>query len=508
MRLNPEEVSWVIQQEIEKYHEDLSLKFESAGRVLYVGDGIARVWGLDDVMMSELVEFPDGTLGIVLNLEIDNVGVIILGSDRNIREQDIVKRTGKIASVPVGEGMLGRVINALGQPIDGKGAIETKEFRAIESSAPGVVQRKPVNEPVQTGIKAIDSMIPIGRGQRELIIGDRQTGKTTVILDTIINQKNTGVCCIYVAIGQKSSTIAQVVKILEEHDAMKYTIIVAATASDPAALQYIAPYSATALGEHFMYNGKHVICFYDDLSKHAQAYREIALLLRRPPGREAYPGDIFYLHSRLLERSAKLSAELGGGTLTAVPVIETQANDVTTYIPTNVISITDGQIYLESDLFYAGVRPAINVGISASRVGGKAQSKAMKKVAASLRLDLAQYRELAAFAQFGSEMDKTTQAQLVRGERMIEVLKQDKFKPISLSKQVMIIFTGTKGFLDDLPLPFIKNFENEFYLFMDENHPHISNSIEQSFDLDQKTMEQLNEAVTKFKSDFKLRYQI
>ncbi|WP_075883599.1 F0F1 ATP synthase subunit alpha [Candidatus Protochlamydia sp. W-9] len=508
MRLNPEEVSWVIQQEIEKYHEDLSLKFESAGRVLYVGDGIARVWGLDDVMMSELVEFPDGTLGIVLNLEIDNVGVIILGSDRNIREQDIVKRTGKIASVPVGEEMLGRVINALGQPIDGKGAIETKEFRAIESSAPGVVQRKPVNEPVQTGIKAIDSMIPIGRGQRELIIGDRQTGKTTVILDTIINQKNTGVCCIYVAIGQKSSTIAQVVKILEEHDAMKYTIIVAATASDPAALQYVAPYSATALGEHFMYNGKHVICFYDDLSKHAQAYREIALLLRRPPGREAYPGDIFYLHSRLLERSAKLSAELGGGSLTAVPVIETQANDVTTYIPTNVISITDGQIYLESDLFYAGVRPAINVGISASRVGGKAQSKAMKKVAASLRLDLAQYRELAAFAQFGSEMDKTTQAQLVRGERMIEVLKQDKFKPISLSKQVMIIFTGTKGFLDDLPLSFIKNFENEFYLFMDENHPHISNSIEQSLDLDQKTMEQLNEAVTKFKSDFKLRYQI
>ncbi|MBS4163568.1 ATP synthase subunit alpha [Candidatus Protochlamydia amoebophila] len=508
MRLNPEEVSWVIQQEIEKYHEDLSLKFESAGRVLYVGDGIARVWGLDDVMMSELVEFPDGTLGIVLNLEIDNVGVIILGSDRNIREQDIVKRTGKIASVPVGEAMLGRVINALGQPIDGKGAIETKEFRAIESSAPGVVQRKPVNEPVQTGIKAIDSMIPIGRGQRELIIGDRQTGKTTVILDTIINQKNTGVCCIYVAIGQKSSTIAQVVKILEEHDAMKYTIIVAATASDPAALQYVAPYSATALGEHFMYNGKHVICFYDDLSKHAQAYREIALLLRRPPGREAYPGDIFYLHSRLLERSAKLSAELGGGSLTAVPVIETQANDVTTYIPTNVISITDGQIYLESDLFYAGVRPAINVGISASRVGGKAQSKAMKKVAASLRLDLAQYRELAAFAQFGSEMDKTTQAQLVRGERMIEVLKQDKFKPISLSKQVMIIFIGTKGFLDDVPLPFIKNFENEFYLFMDENHPHISNSIEQSLDLDQKTMEQLNEAVTKFKSDFKLRYQI
>jgi F-type H+-transporting ATPase subunit alpha len=508
MRLNPEEVSWVIQQEIEKYDEDLSLKFESAGRVLFVGDGIARVWGLDDVMMSELVEFPDGTLGVVLNLEVDNVGVIILGSDRNIREQDIVKRTGKIASVPVGESMLGRVVNALGQPIDGKGSIETCETRPIEGSAPGVVQRKPVDEPVQTGIKAIDSMIPIGRGQRELIIGDRQTGKTTIILDTIINQKNTGVCCIYVAIGQKASTIAQVVKVLEEHDALKYTTIVAASASDPASLQYIAPYAAAALGEYFMYSGKHVICFYDDLSKHAQAYREIALLLRRPPGREAYPGDIFYLHSRLLERSAKLSAALGGGSLTAIPVIETQANDVTTYIPTNVISITDGQIYLESDLFYAGVRPAINVGISASRVGGKAQTKAMKKVAASLRLDLAQYRELAAFAQFGSEMDKTTQAQLVRGERMIEVLKQDKFTPFSLAKQIMIIFVGTKGFLDDLPVGLVKLFENEFYQFMDAHYPQIGQSIEQNRDLDQNNSELLGEATTQFKSEFKVRHQL
>jgi F-type H+-transporting ATPase subunit alpha len=508
MRLNPEEVSWVIQQEIEKYDEDLSLKFESAGRVLFVGDGIARVWGLDDVMMSELVEFPDGTLGVVLNLEVDNVGVIILGSDRNIREQDIVKRTGKIASVPVGESMLGRVVNALGQPIDGKGSIETSETRPIEGSAPGVVQRKPVDEPVQTGIKAIDSMIPIGRGQRELIIGDRQTGKTTIILDTIINQKNTGVCCIYVAIGQKASTIAQVVKVLEEHDALKYTTIVAASASDPASLQYIAPYAAAALGEYFMYSGKHVICFYDDLSKHAQAYREIALLLRRPPGREAYPGDIFYLHSRLLERSAKLSAALGGGSLTAIPVIETQANDVTTYIPTNVISITDGQIYLESDLFYAGVRPAINVGISASRVGGKAQTKAMKKVAASLRLDLAQYRELAAFAQFGSEMDKTTQAQLVRGERMIEVLKQDKFTPFSLAKQIMIIFVGTKGFLDDLPVGLVKLFENEFYQFMDAHYPQIGQSIEQNRDLDQNNSELLGEATTQFKSEFKVRHQL
>ncbi|MCE2982125.1 MAG: F0F1 ATP synthase subunit alpha [Parachlamydia sp.] len=502
MQLKPEEVSWVIQQEIEKYDENLSLKFQSAGTVLQVGDGIARVWGLDDAMMSELVEFPDGTKGIVLNLETDNVGVIILGSDTNIKEQDVVKRLGIIASVPVGDAMLGRVVNALGEPIDGKGPIVTTEVRNIEGRAPGVVDRKPVNDPVQTGIKAIDSMIPIGRGQRELIIGDRQTGKTTIILDTIINQKNTDMHCIYVAIGQKASTIAQVVKILEERGAMEYTTIVAAPASDPAALQFIAPYTAAAMGEYFMYNGKHVTCFYDDLSKHAQAYRQIALLLRRPPGREAYPGDIFYLHSRLLERAAKLSNELGGGSLTAIPVIETQANDVTTYIPTNVISITDGQIYLEPDLFYAGVRPAINVGISASRVGGKAQTKAMKRVAASLRLDLAQFRELAAFAQFGSEMDKTTQAQLVRGEHMIEALKQDKFAPATLPAQVSIIFAGTRGFLDDLPLSRIKEFEQGLHQYIEQNAKAIFERIEETKDLDKETEGQLEAVIKEFKKQF------
>ncbi len=393
MTFKPAEVSWVIQENIGKYKEKLDL--ESIGHVLQVGDGIARVWGLDDVMMSELVEFPNGTLGIVLNLEVDNVGVVLLGTEIGIKEQDIVKRTGKIASVPVGEALVGRVVDPLGKPLDGKGPIYTDHFRALESSAPNVVQRMPVNEPVQTGIKAIDAMIPIGRGQRELIIGDRQTGKTTIILDTIINQKGKDNYCIYVAIGQKASTIARFVDSLNDHGAMEYTTVIAAPASDPAPLQYIAPYAGVAMGEYFMYKGKHAICFYDDLSKHAQAYRQLALLLRRPPGREAYPGDIFYLHSRLLERAAKLNEEQGGGSLTALPVVETQANDVSAYIPTNVISITDGQIYLEPDLFFAGVRPAINVGISASRVGGKAQTRAMKKVAGNLRLDLAQYRELA-----------------------------------------------------------------------------------------------------------------
>jgi F-type H+-transporting ATPase subunit alpha len=503
MQLKPEEVSWVIEQEIENYDSELSIQLESVGHVLQVGDGIARVWGLDDVMMSELVEFSEGTKGIAFNLEADNVGVIILGSDKKIKEQDLVKRTGKIASVPVGEAMLGRVVNALGEPIDGKGPVNTQAFLPIEGLAPGVIQRKPVSEPVQTGIKAIDAMIPIGRGQRELIIGDRQTGKTTIILDTIINQKNTGVYCVYVAIGQRAATIAQVVKILEDHGAMEYTTIVSATASDPAALQYIAPYTGTAIGEYFMYNGKHALCFYDDLSKHAQAYRQLALLMRRPPGREAYPGDIFYLHSRLLERAAKLSQELGGGSLTSLPVIETQGNDVTTYIPTNVISITDGQIYLEPDLFYAGVRPAINVGISASRVGGKAQTKAMKKVAGSLRLDLAQYRELAAFAQFGSELDKATQAQLVRGEKVIEMLKQDKFKPVSLAHQVMIIFVGTKGYLDDIALDLVRKFESQFYLFMDQEYPQIVDTIMTTTDLDENTSTQLDMAIKRFKQIFK-----
>lgn len=506
MPLKPEEVSWAIQEEIQKYKDHLA--FESVGRVIQLGDGIARVWGLDDAMMSELVSFPNGTLGIILNLEVDNVGVVLLGSEQGIKEQDIVKRTGKIASVPVGEALIGRVVNPLGIPLDGLGPINTDHYLPIESQVPNVVQRKPVSDPVQTGIKAIDSMIPIGRGQRELIIGDRQTGKTTLILDTIINQKDKNMHCIYVAIGQKASTTAQAVEILKTHGAMEYTTIVATSAADPASLQYIAPYAATAMGEYFMYKGQHAICFYDDLTKHAQAYRQLALLLRRPPGREAYPGDIFYQHSRLLERAAKLNNELGGGSLTAIPVIEIQANDVTGYISTNVISITDGQIYLEPDLFYADVRPAINVGISASRVGGKAQTKAMKKVAQSLRLDLAQYRELAAFAQFGSDLDESTKAQLTRGERMVEILKQDKFKPYSLEKEVMIIFVGTKGYLDDIPLHFIKDFERDFYRFIDKEYPQIPISIAKTKDLDEKTADLLDEAAAKFKQEFKTAHHL
>lgn len=505
MIIKPEEVAWVIQKEIEKYEEELTL--ESIGHVLQVGDGIVRVWGLDDAMFAELVEFPNGTVGMILNLELDNVGIVLLGSDQGIKEQDIVKRTGKIVSVPVGEALLGRVVDPLGKPVDGKGPIVASEFRPLEGPAPNVVQRKPVGEPVQTGIKAIDSMIPIGRGQRELIIGDRQTGKSTIILDTIINQKGKDLHCIYVAIGQKASTISRFATILEEHGALEYTTIIAAPAADPAPLQYIAPYTGCAMGEYFMYNGKHAICFYDDLSKHAQAYRQLALLLRRPPGREAYPGDIFYLHSRLLERAAKLNDELGAGSLTAIPVIETQANDVASYIPTNVISITDGQIYLESDLFYAGVRPAVNVGISASRVGGKAQTKAMKRVAQSLRLDLAQYRELAVFAQFGSELDEATQAQLTRGERMVEILKQDKFVPSSLEREVMIIFVGTKGYLDDLPLEQVKIFEDEFYKFMEEEYPDVPHTIARTKDLDQKTMEKLDQGAAKFKQKFFEQHQ-
>lgn len=504
MRLQPEEVSWVIAQEIEKYKEDLSL--ESFGRVLQIGDGIARVFGLNEAMVSELVEFSNGTTGMILNLEVDNVGVVLFGSEEGIKEHDIVKRTGKIASIPVGDNMLGRVINPLGHPLDGKGPIITSEFRNLESNAPNVVQRKPVSEPVETGIKAIDAMIPIGRGQRELIIGDRQTGKTTLILDTIINQKNKGVFCIYVAIGQKASTVAQFVKTLEEFDALKYTIVVVATASDPAPLQYIAPYAGAALGEHFMYNKQHAICFYDDLSKHAQAYRQLSLLLRRPPGREAYPGDIFYLHSRLLERAAKLSDAFGGGSLTAIPVIETQANDMTTYIPTNVISITDGQIYLESDLFHAGVRPAVNVGTSVSRVGGKAQPPAMKKVAGSLRLNLAQYLELSAFAQFGSEVDEATSGQLSRGERMVEILKQDKLTPYSLEKEVMIIFAGTKGFLDSIPLNLVKTYEKELFLYMEAQQAPIVQEIAKTKDLDKPTQEKLEMALAQFTEDFKAKW--
>jgi F-type H+-transporting ATPase subunit alpha len=500
MVLGAEETSWAIQQRIKQFEsnpEPISI-----GRVLQVGDDIARVWGLDDVMMSELVEFPNGVMGMVLNLEVENVGVIVLGSDIGIKEHDVVKRTGKCVTVPCGEALLGRVVDALGNPIDGKGEIRTEHRRLLEWPAPNVVARQPVNEPVQTGIKAIDSMIPIGRGQRELIIGDRQTGKTTTILDTIINQKEKGNHCFYVAIGQKTSTVSQVVQILQEAGAMEYTTVVAASAAEPPSLQYIAPYTGTAMGEYFMYGGRHAICFYDDLTKHAAAYRQLALLLRRPPGREAYPGDVFYLHSRLLERSAKLNEELGGGSLTGIPVIETQANDVAAYIPTNVISITDGQIYLESDLFFAGIRPAVNVGLSASRVGGKAQTEAMKKVAGRLRLDLAQYRDLVHFAQFGSDLDAATKAQLVRGERMVELLKQDKLSPIPLERQVMILFIGVNGLLDDQPLHVIHAFEQQFYHFVDERYPEIPKSIRDTQKLDAQVAEKLNEVAKEFKALF------
>ncbi len=500
MPLRPEEVSQIIQKEIEKYKTRLEM--ESVGVVLQVGDGIARIWGLEDAMMSELIQFPNDIIGVILNLEEDNVGAAIFGSDQKIKEGDIVKRTGRIASVPVGEALIGRVVNALGHPLDGKGPVVTDKYRPIEGRAPNVVQRQPVKEPVQTGLKAIDSMIPIGRGQRELIIGDRQTGKTALALDTIINQRNSDIYCIYVAIGQKDSTIAQVVKIFEDYKAMDYTTVVAAPAADPAPLQFIAPYAGCAMGEEFLYNKKHVVVIYDDLSKHAQAYRQLSLLLRRPPGREAYPGDIFYLHSRLLERASKLRDDLGGGSLTALPIIETQAGDVSAYIPTNVISITDGQIYLEADLFYAGVRPAINVGISVSRVGGNAQTKAMKKVAGRLRLDLAQYRELAAFAQFGSELDETTRAQLNRGEKTVEILKQVQFEPTPLEKQVMIIYVATHGYLDDLKLEQVKSFEVEFHKFMESQYPDVGHSISQTKDIDEVTEKKLNEAIQKFKQEF------
>lgn len=500
MTLKSEEISWVIRNAIENFQEQHA--FESTGRVLQIGDGIARVWGLDDAMVSELVEFPNGVLGIVLNLEIDSVGVVLLGSDEGIKEHDIVRRTGKIVSVPVGPDLLGRVIDPLGKALDGKGEIHPETYLPIETNAPNVIERQPVHEPLQTGIKAIDAMIPIGKGQRELIIGDRQVGKTTLILDTILNQKGKDVICIYVAIGQKTSNITYIADILNKHGAMSYTIIVSAFASSPAPLQYIAPYAATAIGEYFMHQGKHVVCFYDDLSKHAQVYRQLSLLLRRPPGREAYPGDIFFLHSRLLERAAKLSDELGGGSLTAIPIIETQAQDVTTYIPTNVISITDGQIYLEPDLFFAGIRPAINPGISASRVGNKAQTSAMKKVASHLRLDIAQYRELAAFTQFGSELDEATRAQITRGERMVEILNQDKLSPYSLEQQVMIIFIGTKGYLDPIPLPLILTFEKEFFEFMKHDYPNVPHAIAQTQKLDDKTCEQMENAAKIFQKQF------
>jgi F-type H+-transporting ATPase subunit alpha len=501
MSFRPEEVSAVLAQELERYEAKLDTK--SVGSVLSVGDGIARVWGLEDAKAGELLEFPGGVMGMVLNLEEDNVGAVLFGSDKNIKEGDLVKCTGRIASVPVGKALIGRVVNALGQPVDGKGPIGSDKFRNIEFNAPGVIDRQSVKEPLQTGIKAIDAMIPIGRGQRELIIGDRQTGKTTIAIDTILNQKGTGVICIYVAIGQKESTVANVVSTLEKYGAMEYTIVVTASASESAPLQYIAPYCGVAMGEEFMYNGGHVLCVYDDLSKQAAAYRQLALLLRRPPGREAYPGDVFYLHSRLLERAAKLSDQHGGGSLTALPFIETQAGDVSAYIPTNVISITDGQIFLEGDLFYTGVRQAINVGISVSRVGGSAQIKAMRQVAGRLRLDLAQYRALAAFAQFGSDLDKATQAQLTRGERMVELLKQGQFQPMAVEKQVISIFAGTNGYLDDLPVAAVRRFEDELLAFVDKNYPELPHNIRTTKAISDDDMKKLHEAIKAFKAQFK-----
>jgi F-type H+-transporting ATPase subunit alpha len=503
MEIKAEEISKIIREQIGSYAVDVDVA--EVGSIISIGDGIARVHGIENAMAGEMLEFPHGVFGIALNLEEESVGAVLLGEFREIKEGDTVKRTGRIISVPVGDEMLGRVVNALGQPIDGKGPITSKQFSPIERIAPGVVDRQPVKEPLQTGLKAIDAMVPIGRGQRELIIGDRQTGKTAVAIDAILNQRNTGVICIYNAIGQKQSTIAQVVRTLEDADAMQYTIVVAAAAADPAPLLYISPYSACTIGEYFRDTGRHALCVYDDLSKHAQAYREISLLLRRPPGREAYPGDVFYLHSRLLERAAKLKNDLGGGSLTALPIIETQAGDLSAYIPTNVISITDGQIFLESDLFHQGVRPAINVGNSVSRVGGSAQVKAMRQVAGTLRLDLAQYRELAAFAQFGSDLDKSTQAQLTRGARLVELLKQPQYEPLPVERQIAIIFAGTNGFLDNIPVSDARSFESELYSFLETRHPDVLRNIAEKKQLDDQLRAGLKAAVEEFARDFTAR---
>jgi len=496
VKLRPEEISSVLSQELNNY--DRNLEVESVGTILQVGDGIARVYGLRDVMAGEMVKFPGDIFGMVLNLEEDSVGVAILGADTNIKEGDTVTRTGTIASVPVGDGVVGRVLNAVGQPIDGEGPVPSTETRSIELKAPGVTERQPVGQPLMTGLKAVDSMIPIGRGQRELIIGDRGTGKTAIAIDTIINQKGKNVHCFYVAIGQKQSTVAGVHRKLKEHGAMEYTTIIAASASEPAPLLFLAPYTGTTMAEHFMWQGKDTLVVFDDLSKQANAYRQMSLLLRRPPGREAFPGDVFYLHSRLLERSVKLSEANGGGSLTALPIIETQASDVSAYIPTNVISITDGQIFLENDLFYQGIRPAINVGISVSRVGGAAQTKAMKKVAGSLRLDLAQYRELQAFAQFGSDLDKATQRQLTRGERMVEILKQGQYVPMSNEKQVAIIFAASKGFLDPVPVEDVAQWEIDFHAYMAENHSGVMHAIAESGKLDDQVVSDLTGAIESF----------
>ena len=510
--VRPDEISEILRKQLTGFESEVDIY--DVGTVLQVGDGIARVYGLSQVMASELVEFPNDVFGMVLNLEEDSVGVVLFGESTKVKEGDVVKRTKRVASMPVGEEMLGRVITPLGIPIDGKGPIKTEKFLPIERKALGVIQRQPVKEPLQTGITAIDAMIPIGRGQRELIIGDRQTGKTAVAIDAIINQKYTHteeakelgikpVYCVYVAIGQKESTVAQVVAKLEEHGAMAYTIVIAASASDPAPLQFIAPYSGATLGEFFRDSGRHALCIYDDLSKQAQAYRELSLLLRRPPGREAYPGDVFYLHSRLLERASKLSDELGGGSLTALPVIETQQGDVSAYIPTNVISITDGQIYLESNLFNAGVRPAINVGISVSRVGGNAQIKAMKKVAGSLKLDLAQYRELEAFAKFGSDLDKATQATLAKGSRLVELLKQGQYSPVPVEKQVVSIYLGTRGYMDSISVHDIKRFEKEILEFIEVKYKQIFENIKKEKDLSKETEELIKKAAEEFLPTFK-----
>jgi F-type H+-transporting ATPase subunit alpha len=499
-QIRADEITKILRQEIENYERAIDVS--EVGSVISVGDGIARIHGLEKVMAGELIEFPHDVAGIAMNLEEDQVGAVLLGDFAEIKEGDEVKRTGRIMSVPVGDALVGRVVNALGQPIDNKGPIQTTQFNPVERLAPGVVARQPVREPVQTGIKAIDAMIPIGRGQRELIIGDRQTGKTAIALDTIINQKGGDMICIYVAIGQKRSTVAQVVKTLEDHGAMEYTIVVLASASDPAPMQYLAPFSGCSMGEFFRDNGKHALCIYDDLSKHAAAYREISLLLRRPPGREAFPGDVFYLHSRLLERAAKLNKEHGAGSLTALPFIETQAGDVSAYIPTNVISITDGQIFLESDLFNSNVRPAINVGISVSRVGGNAQTKAMKSIAGGLRLDLAQYRALAAFAQFGSDLDKASLDQLNRGKHLVEILKQGQYQPLPLEKQIVIIFAGVKGHLDDLPIEQLRKFEDELYRYIDNSNRGLWDEISTKKALDDALTAKITDVIKEFKTRF------
>ncbi|GBD93045.1 ATP synthase subunit alpha [bacterium BMS3Abin05] len=496
MKIKPDEITSLIRQRIESFKYTVDV--EEVGEVIYVGDGIARIYGLENVMASELIEFPGGVYGMALNLEEDNVGCILFGSDTHIREGDSVRRTGRIIEVPVGDELLGRVVNPLGQPVDEKGPINAKQFNPIERKAPGVIYRQPVKEPLQTGLKAIDSMIPIGRGQRELIIGDRQTGKTAIAVDTIINQKYSDVICIYVAIGQKGTTIAKVVQTLEDNGAMDHTIVIASMAEQPAPLLYVAPYAGAAMGEYFRDNGKHALVIYDDLSKHAWAYRQVSLLLRRPPGREAYPGDVFYLHSRLLERASKLNDELGGGSLTALPIIETQAGDISTYIPTNVISITDGQIYLETDLFYSGFRPAINAGLSVSRVGGNAQIKAMKQVAGSLRLDLAQFRELEAFVKFGSELDKATMDQIIRGQHVREILKQDQYQPLPVEKQISIIYLGVHGYLDNVPLGQLRRLEKDFYAYMDSNYADVLKDLRDKKIMDKALEKRLEDACKMF----------